>query len=248
MEAMITYSDKDSTRALLKLLHDRNDLPAMHAELRDLGPGDPTDERHGPADGTELAARADPHDVDGHSPPPVAHRRGSGRLWTRPDGSPVLASILPDSSRRYLKGLLAEQGYHEALSTSNFCGAPNTRPRIPALVPERWINPDGTVTAGGYPYGRDVRPCNAAAEVTFGHKTGLTFNYGANAGIVHSLAGKPERHYVISFMASLGYRYTDSAFAYRSTYPCYDPIGAICYTQRIPALARQIDDYLKLER
>ena len=83
-------------------------------------------------------------------------------------------------------------------------------------MPARWINPDGTETAGGFPYGQDVRPCNEAAEVIFGHKTGLTFNYGSNAGIVRSLPGKPPRRYIIS---SLGYRYTDPPFRSRDTYP-----------------------------
>ncbi len=39
MEPMMTVSDNWSTRALLKLLHDRDDFPAMHAELRELGLG-----------------------------------------------------------------------------------------------------------------------------------------------------------------------------------------------------------------
>ncbi len=113
-------------------------------------------------------------------------------------------------------------------------------------MPTRWINPsDGIVTVDGLAYGQDVRPCNAAAEVVFGHKTGLTFNYGANAGIVRALPGQGGRRYVISFIASLGYRYTDPVFASRSTYPCYDAVGPICYTQRIPAMAKQIDDSLK---
>jgi hypothetical protein len=244
MDAMITYSDNDSTRALLKLLHDRDDLPAMHAELRELGLGTLQINGTAPATGrnwqpgqihmTSMDTARLLWLIDG----------GTGLLWSRPDGAPVLPSLLSNGSRAYLKSLLAEQGYHEALSTSNFCGAPNTRPGIPALVPDRWINPDGTVTAGGYPYGRDVRPCNAAAEVAFAHKTGLTFNYGANAGIVRSLPGRPDRHYVISFIASLGYRYIDPVFAYRSTYPCYDAVGAICYTQRIPAMAKVIDGFL----
>ncbi len=166
---------------------------------------------------------------------------GTGSLWTRPDGRPVSPSILSDGSQAYLKSLLDDQGYHEALSTSNFCGAANTRPGIPVLVPERWINPDGTVTVDGYPYGRDVRPCNEAA----GHKTGLTFNYAADAGIVRSLPDKPQRRYVISFIASLGYRYVDPVFAYRASYPCYDAVGPICYTQRIPSLANQLDGFIR---
>lgn len=50
---------------------------------------------------------------------------------------------------------------------------------------------------------------------------------------------------MISLIAPLGYRYTDPVFASRSTYPCCDAVGPICYTQRIPAMAKQIDDYLK---
>src|SRR5215212_3778140 len=245
MEPMITVSDNWSARALLKLLHDRNDFPAMHAELRELGLGtlqvngtSPTNGRNwqpGQIHMTSMDTARLLWLIEG----------GSGDLWARPDGSPVRASLLSTTSRSYLKSLLDDQGFHEVLSTSNFCGAPNTRPGIPALVPARWVNSDGTVTAGGYPYGQDVRPCQAAAEVVFGHKTGLTFNYAADAGIVRSLPGKPERRYVISFIASLGYRFVDPVFASATSYPCYEPVGAICYTQRIPAMARQLDDYLK---
>lgn len=245
MDPMITYSDNYAARALLKLLHDRNDLAAMHAELRDLGLGTLQINGTNPATGgnwqpgsihmTALDTARLLWLIDG----------GQGTLWLRPDGQPVLASMLSDSSRAYLKSLLGDYGFHEALDTASLCGKANVRPGIPALVPARWINPDGTETAGGYPYGQDVRPCNAAAEVTFAHKTGLTFNYGSDAGIVQSLPGKPARHYVIAFIASLGYRYTDAVFASRSTYPCYDPVGAICYTQRIPALAKQVDDFLR---
>jgi len=245
MDPMITTSNNPATRALLKLLHDRDDIPAMHAELRGMGLG--TLQINGTNPGT-----------GGNWQPGSIHMTsldtarllwliegGEGTLWLRPDGAPVLASMLSASSRSFLKSLLDDQAFHEVLSTSSLCGKANVQPGIPALVPARWINPDGTETAGGFPYGQDVRPCNAAAEVVFGHKTGLTFNYGSNAGIVRSLPGKPERRYVISFIASLGYRYTDPVFASRSTYPCYDAVGGICYTQRIPAMAKQLDDYLK---
>jgi len=245
LDPMITVSSNNAARAMLKLLHDRNDLPAMHAELRGLGlgtlqvndtnPGTGGNWQPGSIHMTSLDTARLLWLIEG----------GSGTLWLRPDGRPVLASLLSPGSRSFLKGLLDDQAFHEVLSTSSLCGKANVRPGIPALVPARWINPDGTETAGGFPYGQDVRPCNAAAEVVFGHKTGLTFNYGSNAGIVRSLPGKPERRYVISFISSLGYRYTDPAFASRSTYPCYDPVGGICYTQRIPAMAKQLDDYIK---
>ncbi len=245
LDPMITVSDNHSARALLKLLHDRNDFPAMHEELRSLGLGTLQINGTLPASGRNWQ----PGQIHMTSMDTARLlwliEGGTGPLWTRPDGTPVLASMLSDGSRSFLKSLLGNQAFHEVLSTGSLCGAPNVEPGIPALVPARWINPDGTETGGGYPYGYDVRPCNATAEVEFGHKTGLTFNYGADAGIVRSLPGQPERRYVIAFMSSLGYRYTDPPFASRSSYPCYDPVGAICYTQRIPAMAEQIDDFLR---
>jgi hypothetical protein len=169
---------------------------------------------------------------------------GNGKLWDRPDGKPVEASLLSDASRAHLKKLLGEQGYHEALSTGNLCGAPNVSPGIPAVVPDRWIDANGIVNVDGYDYGQDVRPCNEAAEVSFAHKTGSTYNYGSDAGIVVSKPGAPERHYIIAFLANLGYRYTDPVFAADQTSPCYAEVGPICYTQRIPAMGRQIDEFL----
>ncbi|MCA1709499.1 MAG: hypothetical protein LC808_41960 [Actinobacteria bacterium] len=57
---------------------------------------------------------------------------GSGTLWTRPNGAPVRASLLSATSRTYLKALLDDQAFHEALSTSNFSNAatpvPASRP------------------------------------------------------------------------------------------------------------------------
>ncbi|HEY9643645.1 MAG TPA: hypothetical protein V6C57_24360 [Coleofasciculaceae cyanobacterium] len=85
------------------------------------------------------------------------------------------------------------------------------------------------------------------AEVSFLHKTGLTLNYGSDAGIVESLPGKPYRHYIIAFLSNLGYRYADPAFANRTSYPYSDPVGGIAYTQRIPALGKQIDDGIKAQ-
>lgn len=245
MFAMVTYSDNDSTRALLQVVMDHGGLEAMHAELRELGldtlqingidPSTGGNWQPGQIHMTAMDTARLLWLIDG----------GNGSLWTRPDDEPVSASMLSDGSRAYLKGLLDEQGYHEALSTSILCGAANVNPGIPALVPQRWITRDGTVTVDGYRYGHDARPCNATAEVIFGHKTGLTFNYGSDAGIVRSLPGKSPRHYIIAFLSNIGYRYTDAPFASRSTYPCSDRVGPICYTQRIPALARRIDDVVK---
>jgi hypothetical protein len=138
---------------------------------------------------------------------------------------------------------LEDQGLNEALSTANLAGAPHVRPGIPSLISQRWINPtNGTVTAGGIHYGVDVRPGNGRAEVTFAHKTGLTYNYASDAGIVTSLPGKPFRRYVIAFLANLGYRYTDEVFADRARGPYADKVSPVAYTQRIAALGKAVDD------
>lgn len=246
MFAMMTYSDNESARGLLRLLHQRNDLPAMHAELRELGLGTLQINGTNPATGGNWQ----PGSISMTSMDTARLlwliEQDSGELWTRPDGKAVQASLLSPKSRAYLQGLLADQAYQEALATTIFCGKEGVRPGIPATEPRRWINPsDGTVTVDGYFYGNDVRPCNAAAEVTFDHKTGLTWNYGADAGIVQQLKGKPERHYVISFISNLGYRYVDSSFANRRSTPCEDPVSPICFAQQIPTMAQQIDAGLR---
>ena len=254
MEPMITYSDNASTRALLQLLHARGEVDAMNAEFRRLGLG------------TLQINGTDP-DTGGNWQPGQIHMSALDTarlmwlidgapddymLWRSPEGNPVTPAEISESSRAYLKDLLAQQGFNEALTTANFgtyqqgtevVGPPNTLPGIPSLVPSRWIDPgDGSVTVDGVPYGQDVRYYNDnIAEVSFAHKTGLTYNYGSDAGIVESLPGKPYRHYIIAYLSNLGYRYADAAFADRTSYPLYDEVGGIAYTQSIPALGKAID-------
>jgi hypothetical protein len=171
---------------------------------------------------------------------------GPGTFWKDANGRPVTAAILSDSSRAFFKKLLSEQAFNDALSTANFPGAPNVRAGIPSRVAARWLSPDnGHVIVGNTDYGVDVRAANAQAEVEFLHKTGMTFNYGSDAGIVHSLTNRPFRHYIIAFLANLGNRYADEQFADRKTFPAFDPVGPIVYTQRIPALGRAVDDAIK---
>jgi hypothetical protein len=168
---------------------------------------------------------------------------GPGEFWRGANGQPVTEKLLSDSSRAFLKKLLSDQGFNEALTTANFPGAPNVQPGIPSRVATRWINPlNGCVNVDSINYGVDIRAANEQAEVNFAHKTGLTFNYGSDAGIVTSLPGKPFRHYIIAFLGNLGYRYTDEVFAARTNYPAFDPVSPISYTQRIPALGKAMDD------
>jgi hypothetical protein len=81
------------------------------------------------------------------------------------------------------------------LSTPLTCGIAGRAEGIPADLPDRWYaDPAGGdygVTIHETRYTADARPCDAATEVLFAHKTGL------------------------------------------------------CYTQKIPRMAKRIDDFLE---
>jgi beta-lactamase class A len=241
LEAMITASNNQATCALLRQLHELAEIDAMNEELRELGLG-------------TLQVNGTSPDTGGRWQPGEIHMTAldtarllwliegaPGVLWRGEDGRPVTARVLSDASRDLLKQLLAEQGLNEALSTSNWCGLDYPAPGIPQLVPGRWIDArDGTVSVEDRHFGRDVRPCNARAEVTFAHKTGLTYNYGSDGGIVRSLPGRAARRYVIVFISNLGSRYGDSGVAGASPVPCTD--SGVCYTEKIARLGRKVDD------
>ncbi|MEI9866299.1 MAG: serine hydrolase [Limisphaerales bacterium] len=245
LDSMITISDNHATSALLKMLHDKNEIEPLNREFRELNLGTLQINATSAADGR------------GWSPGQIHMTAfdvarlfwiidgGPGELWLGADDQPVTAKLLSNSSRTYLKKLLSDQAFNDALTTANFPGAPNVRPGIPSRVAERWINPtNGHVIVDGEDFGVDIRAANSRAEVNFAHKTGLTFNYGSDAGIVTSLPGQPFRHYIIAFLANLGNRYADEVFASRTNFPAFDKVGPIVYTQRIPALGKAIDDAL----
>lgn len=242
LDPMITVSDNHATSALLKMLHDKNEIEPLNREFRALNLGTLQINGTSAADGRNWSPgqiHMTAFDVarlfwimDG----------GPGELWLGADGKPVTAKLLSAASRALLKKLLSEQGFNDALTTANFPGAKNVRPGIPARIAERWINPtNGHVVVAGEDFGVDIRAANARAEVIFAHKTGLTFNYGSDAGIVTSLPGRPFRHYVIAFLGNLGYRYADEVFAMRTNFPAFDKVGPMAYTQRIPALGKAVD-------
>jgi hypothetical protein len=246
MDAMITFSDNAATRAMVFMLHQMNEVDAMNAGFAALGL-------------TTLQINGTDPATGGNWNPGSIHMNaldtaklflliqgGSGTLWRAPDGRRVTDAEMSDGSRAFLTGLLADQGFNEVLSTGNMCGAPYTTPGIPAVVPERWIDPaDGSVTVEGIPYFVDVRPCNDAATVTFAHKTGLTWNYGSDGGIVESLPGEPERTYIIVMLSNLGYRYNDAEYASATVNPCFDP--GVCYSKKFAVLGATIDEYLVAE-
>lgn len=245
LQAMITYSDDGSACALVQQLQHLGQITAMNEEFRALGlatlqvndidPESGGDWQPGDIDMTSLDTARLLLIING----------GPGVLWHAPDGQPVTANLLSSTSRAFLNSLLAQQGFNDELSTPNWCGLPYPATGIPQLVAARWINPrTGTVTVAGKSYGRDVRPCNAVAQVTFAHKTGFSYNYASDAGIVQSLPGRPYRHYTVAFISNLGYRYSDPQLVAATTLPCFGVPG-ICYTQKIAQLGHDLDTLLK---
>jgi hypothetical protein len=258
---MITASDNEAARALLRHLHDLHEMDGLNAAFRELGLGTLGVQGTDPATGgCWQVGRITATSLD------LARllllvRGAPGPLWRTPDGRAVGADILSPSSRELLMGLLAEQGWNDVLSTSNWCGGfdpargdPGQGPDgeaepvtagIPARVAPRWIDPvTGAVTVGDERFGGDVRPCNAGAEVVFAHKTGFTSSFLADAGIVEPLPGHRERRYIVAVLSNLGSRFSDRRFVQsrRTT-----PGRRVPYTEQLAILGRSIDRLLPLE-
>jgi hypothetical protein len=236
MDGMITVSGNGPTCALLQVLEDLGELDAANDHFAELGletlrmfPA----QRDVGAVWLDAPARMTMGAMD--TAKLLLLVSGSTRnLWRGPDGRPVRADVLSADSRAFLEGLLLEQGFHEVLSTGLLCGSEDTVAGIPALVPARFIAPNGHGIVAGIDFGYDVRPCNATAEVTFAHKTGLISVAGNDAGIVRALPGEDGRWYVVAINASVGTRFGDAAWARSSPNAC-DGAPFVCYP---PAFAR----------
>jgi hypothetical protein len=161
-----------------------------------------------------------------------------GKVWTAPNGTAVTRDVLSRSSREFFEKELGDQGFNDVLSTTDWCGADYPAPGIPQLTPSRWIAADGTVTVDGDAYAHDVRPCNATAEVTFAHKTGLVSNSGGDAGIVTSLPGKAGRNYIIVVFSNLGNQYVDP-----NRPPTQPGAHPVAYSEKYAKLGLAIDQY-----
>jgi hypothetical protein len=238
VERMITESDNRATKAVLRHLHARGEVVRMNRDFVRLGLDTLRVDGTLPADGGRWA----PGEI--HATAMDVARLlwlvagGPGVLWRTPAGEPVTARALPDRARQRLLALLAAQAFHEALSSGSLCGEGPVG--IPALVPPRWLDPvTGREAAGGQAWGRDVRPCNAVAEVRFLHKTGLTWNYAADAGLVEPLPGKPFRRYVVALVSAAGTRLVDPELAGVPGHPC--ELAQVCVTRRLASLGAAID-------
>ncbi|HUR02776.1 MAG TPA: serine hydrolase [Nonomuraea sp.] len=208
MDASITSSNA-GTCALVKLLHDRSAVDELNQTFQDLGLETMQLKNTNPVNGGRWSNPVTMSSLD--TAKLLALVNGvTGTAWTAPNGKPVTSEVLSLTSRRFFKKLLDEQGFNDMLSTTNRCGSTYPAAGIPQRVASRWVAADGTVTVEGNKFGKDVRPCNQQAQVTFGHKTGWVGNSGADAGIVKSLPGKAGRHYVVVAVTNLGTQYVDA--------------------------------------
>jgi hypothetical protein len=238
LERMVTESDNRATKALLRFLHVRGEMDPLNAELAGLGLSTLRIDGTLPADGSRWA----PGEIQATAMDMARLlwlvSGGPGVLWRTPSGRAVVRETLPESARARLKRVLAYQARHEVLSTGSTCGAVPVG--IPAAVPVHFLDVEtGGEVVGETDYGRDVRPCNAAAEVRFLHKTGLTWNFAADAGLVEPLPGKPFRRYVVVLISSAGTRWLDPERAAASHHPCEE--ASICASQRLARLGAAID-------
>ncbi|MEV0407705.1 serine hydrolase [Actinoallomurus sp. NPDC050550] len=211
-DRMITVSDNGSACAMIKLLNDKGAIDGLNQTFQDIGLETMQLKDTNPANGGNWTSGINMSSLD--TAKLLALINGvSGTAWTTPNGKPVTSDVLSPSSREFFMKELGDQGWNNVLSTTNYCGYTYPTAGMPQRISQRWIGADGTVTVNSDPtdgkYQYPVQPCQDAAQVTFAHKTGLSENAVSDAGIVKSLPGKPNRHYIITAFSNLGYRYID---------------------------------------
>ncbi|HEX6347327.1 serine hydrolase [Umezawaea sp.] len=235
-DEMITLSKNESTCALIKMVHDLGAWDQVNRTFADLGLSTLMVTGTNPANGGRWIG-ANMSSVD-TAKLLLLVNGGVGTLWTTAEGKRITRDELSATSRELFARTLADQGHNEMLSTTNWCGRGYPAPGIPQVTPKRWVDPaTGRVTAGDAVYDRDTRPCDAAAEVTFAHKTGWVDTTGSDAGIVRSLPGEKNRHYVVVVFSNLGTDYVDlnRPADTPGTFP-------VLYTEKHGKLGKAIDE------
>jgi len=248
-DQMITVSDNFATCVLLQTLHDHHAIASTNQHFADLGLATLRMEPSKPAVGSGWSSGTmSMGALDTAKLLLILNGRGH-ELWRAPSGKAVTASDLSPSSRRFFLRVLHEQSFHEVLDPVALCGSTDAVQGIPARVPDRWIDPDTghVVTYDGdlqLDFGYDVRPCNADAEVTFAHKTGLTYNAGSDAGIVRALPGKGGRWYIVAVLSNVGNRFGDPDWASADPNACEDA-PYVCYPRAFGRLGASIDQLVR---
>jgi hypothetical protein len=237
IDKSLTESSNAATCALVKMMWDRGAIDGLNQEFQRLGLETLQLKNTNPANGGRWGNPVTMSSLDTAKLLAVVNG-GAGTLWTTPAGEPVTRNVLSSASRKLFMSKLGQQGWNWMLSTSNYCGRDYPAAGIPQRVADRWVAPDGTVTVAGEAFGQDVRPCNEAAQVTFAHKPGWVNNTGADAGIVKSLPGAADRHYIIAVFSNLGDQYQDPGRP--ATPPGTVPVE---YTQKFAQLGAAVDQY-----
>jgi hypothetical protein len=249
LDKMITVSDNFATCVLLQAIYDQGALDAENQHFLDLGLG--TFRMHpqlpqvgsGWLSGTMTMGALDTTKLL------LLVAGPQGPLWAGPRGPVTSASGLSAGSRRVLLGMLGEQSFNEVLNPVNLCGTSDAVQGIPSTVSQRWVDPKtgNVVTYDGdlvIDFGYDTRPCQAAAQVDFAHKTGLTYNAGGDAGIVRALPGQDGRWYLVAALASVGYRFGDAEWNKSKPNAC-EGSPYVCYPRAFGRLGGAVDALVK---
>jgi hypothetical protein len=246
---MITVSDNFATCALLQEINDLGALEESNRHFAEVGlpslrmqPSQPL-VGNGWSSGTMSMGALDTAKLM------LIASGASGTLWTTPNGKPVTAEVLSAKSRKGYQRLLAEQSFNEVLNPVNLCGSSDAVQGIPSTVPQRWVDKDtgNVVTYDGdlvIDFGYDTRPCNAAAQVTFAHKTGLTYNAGSDTGIVRALPGQDGRFYLVATLTTVGNRFGDADWAKSKPNAC-EGAPFVCYPRAFGRLGAAVDGLVK---
>lgn len=250
MDQMITVSDNFATCVLLQAIHDAGALDSANAHFAAIGlpslrmrPSQP-EVGNGWSSGTMSMGALDTAKLL------LLVNGSSGKLWTAPDGTAISAdSVLTPASRDGFRTLLAEQSFNEVLNPVNLCGSSDAVQGIPSTVPQRWVDSTNghVVTYDGdlaIDFGYDTRPCQGAAQVTFAHKTGLTYNAGGDAGIVRALPGKDGRWYVVASLTNVGNRFGDGDWAKSKPNAC-EGAPYVCYPRGFGRIGAAVDALVK---
>ena len=244
-DQMVTVSDNFATCTLLQVLSDQGAIASSNVHFKSLGlntlrmlPSRPL-VGSGWSSGTMTMGALDTARLM------LIVNGGSGTLW-RNGKRDVTANELSPASRRYFRSVLAQQSFNEVLNPVNLCGSTDAAQGIPSTVPNRWVDPiTGHVVTydGDLPidFGYDVRPCVAAAQVTFAHKTGLTYNAGSDTGIVRALPGQDGRWYIVAMQSDIGNRFGDADWAASDPNAC-EGAPFVCYPRGLGRLGKAIDD------
>jgi Beta-lactamase enzyme family len=249
LDQMITVSDNFATCVLLQAIYDQGALDAENRHFLDLGLGTLRMRPQLPQVGSGWLSGTMTMGALDTARLLLLVAGPPGPLWVGPQGPVTSASGLRAGSREVLLGMLGEQSFNEVLNPVNLCGSSDAVQGIPSTVPQRWVDAasGSVVTYDGdlvIDFGYDTRPCQAAAEVDFAHKTGLTYNAGGDAGIARALPGQDGRWYLVAAISSVGYRFGDADWNKSKPNAC-EGSPYVCYPRAFGRLGGAIDALVK---